>query len=310
VREQVRPRLRAALSAATAEYEHTGLTSWSIDVLPREIALRAAGEAGRAFPALVDRGDHVDVKMMESRAAQIAAMRGGTRRLLLLTIPSPARHVGGQLGNRAQLLLAAAPHGSLAAVIEDAAAAAADALMDEAGGPAWDADGFARLRDHVAGSLADRTAAIMRDVVAILEARADLHRRMESLVAPPLRDARQDVAEQLGHLVFGGFITATGASRLPDVVRYLQAADRRLERLPDAVAVDRDRMSAVRALEAEQRERIKAYMSLGRPAPAPVAEAGWLLQELRVSHFAQALGVRGPVSAKRIRKLLDEAPAP
>jgi len=88
------------------------------------------------------------------------------------------------------------------------------------------------------------------------------------------------------------------------------AADRRLERLPDAVAVDRDRMNAVRALEAEQRERIKAYMSLGQPVPAPVIAAGWLLQELRVSHFAQALGVRGPVSAKRIRKLLDEAPAP
>jgi ATP-dependent helicase HrpA len=310
VREEVRPRLRAALSAATAEYEHTGLTSWSVDVLPREIALRAAGEAGRAFPALVDRRDHVDVKMMESRAAQDAAMRGGTRRLLLLTIPSPARHVTGQLGNHAQLLLASAPHGSLSAVIDDATAAAADALMDEAGGPAWDADGFARLRDHVAGSLADRTVAIMRDVVAILEARAVLHRHMESLVAPPLRDARQDVAEQLGHLVFSGFITATGSARLPDVVRYLQAADRRLERLPDAVAVDRDRMSAVRALEAEQRERAKAYMWMARPIPAPVIEAGWLLQELRVSHFAQALGVRGSVSAKRIRKLLDEAPAP
>ena len=77
----------------------------------------AAGEDGRAFPALVDRGDHVDVKMLESRAAQDAAMRTGTRRLLLLTIPSPARHVIGQLGNRAQLLLAAAPHGSLAAVV-------------------------------------------------------------------------------------------------------------------------------------------------------------------------------------------------
>jgi ATP-dependent helicase HrpA len=307
IRERVRPRLRAALSAATAEYEHLGLTSWSVDVLPREIALRAAGEDGRAFPALVDRGDHVDVKMMESRVAQAAAMRGGTRRLLLLTIPSPTRHVTGQLGNRAQLLLAAAPHGSLTAVVDDATAAAADALMDEAGGPVWDADGFARLRDHVAGSLADQTVTIMRDVVAILAARADLHRRMESLVAPPLRDARQDVAEQLGHLVFPGFITAAGAARLPDVIRYLQAADRRLERLPDAVAVDRDRMTGVRALEAEQRERIKAYVSLGRPVPAPVVEAGWLLQELRVSHFAQALGVRGPVSAKRIRKLLDEA---
>jgi len=309
VREQVRPRLRAALSAATAQYEHAGLTAWMIDVLPREIALRAGGEDGRAFPALVDRGDHVDVKMLESRAAQAAAMRTGTRRLLLLGIPSPTRFVAGKLDNRAQLLLAAAPHGSLAAVIEDATAAAADALMDEAGGPAWDAAGFARLRDHVAGSLADRTLAAMRDVVAVLAARADLHRRMETMVAPALRDARQDVAEQLGHLVYPGFVTASGLARLPDVVRYLQAADRRLERLADSLAVDRDRMNGVRALEAEQRARATAFVAKGRPVPPPVVEAGWLLQELRVSHFAQALGVRGPVSAKRIRKLLDDAPA-
>ena len=267
VREQVRPRLRAALSAATAEHEHTGLTSWSIDVLPREIALRAAGEAGRAFPALVDRGDHVDVKMMESRAAQDAAMRGGTRRLLLLTIPSPARHVAGQLGNRAQLLLAGAPHGSLAAVVEDATAAAADALIDEAGGPAWDADGFARLRDHVAGSLADRTVAIMRDVVAILRAPrrpAPAHGVAGRPTAARRSPGRRRAARPPGlpRVHHGNRCRAPARHRpLPP------AADRRLERLPDAVAVDRDRMSAVRALEAEQRERIKAYVSLGRPVP-------------------------------------------
>jgi ATP-dependent helicase HrpA len=308
VREQVRPRLRAALSAATAEHERTGLTSWDgLDALPREIALPGAGEAVHAFPALVDRGDHVDVRMLESPAAQAAAMRTGTRRLLLLTIPSPARQVVGALDNRAQLLLAAAPHGSLAAVVGDATAAAVDALMDEAGGPVWDAAGFARLRGHVAGALTARTTAIMRDVVDILAARADLHRRMETLIAPPLRDARQDVAEQLGGLVYPGFITATGAARLPDVVRYLRAADRRLERLPDVVAVDRDRTAAVRALEAELRERSNAYTSAGRPVPAALTEAGWLIQELRVSQFAQALGVRGQVSAKRIRKLLEDA---
>jgi ATP-dependent helicase HrpA len=308
VRDRVRPRLRAALSAATAAYERTGLTSWDgLGTLPREIALPGAGEAVRAFPALVDRGDHVDVAMLESAAAQAAAMRAGTRRLVLLTVPSPARHVVGGLDNRAQLLLAGAPHGSLAAVVEDAAAAAADALIDEAGGPAWDAEGFARLRGHVAGALAARTAAVMRDVVEVLAARADLHRRMETLVAPPLRDARQDVAAQLGGLVYPGFIAATGAARLPDVVRYLRAADRRLERLPDVVAVDRDRTAAVRALEDELRQRSEAYRSAGRPVPAALAEAGWLIQELRVAQFAQALGVRGQVSAKRVRKLLDEA---
>jgi ATP-dependent helicase HrpA len=298
VREQVRPRLREALSAATARFEHTGLTSWSIDVVPREIKLPQAGEAGRAFPALIDRGDRVDVRMLESRAAQDAAMRTGTRRLLLLTIPSPAKWVIGKLDNRSQLTLATAPHGSLAAVVDDAATAAAEALMEEAGGPAWDAAGFARLRDHVAGSLAERTLAAMRDVVDVLAARADLHRRMETMVAVPLRDARQDVAEQLGSLVFPGFVTATGTARLPDVVRYLRAADRRLERLPDNVAVDRDRMAAIRALEDEVRASRSPH----------AREAWWMVQELRVAQFAQVVGVKGRPSAKAVRKLLGDTP--
>jgi ATP-dependent helicase HrpA len=308
VREQVRPRLRAALSAATAEHERTGLTAWEgFDALPREIALRGVGDAARAFPALVDRGDHVDIKMMESRAAADAAMRTGTRRLLLLTVPSVARQVIGKLDNHAQLLLAAAPHGSLAAVVQDATDAAVDALVDEAGGPAWDASGFARLRGHVAGALAARAGVVMRDVVAVLAVRADLHRRMETLVAAPLRDARQDVAEQLGGLIYPGFATAAGAYRLGDVVRYLRAADRRLERLPDVVAVDRDRMAGVRALEGELRTGVRGHVEAGRPVPPALVEAGWLLQELRVSQFAQALGVRGQVSAKRIRKVIDDA---
>jgi ATP-dependent helicase HrpA len=310
VRDAVRPRLRAELTAATASLEHHGLTAWTIDPLPREIALPGTGGAVRAFPALVDEGATAGVRILESPAAQEAAMRAGTRRLLVSSVNSPARHVRRAVDNpSAQLLLAGAPHGSLAAVLEDATLAAVDALMDEAGGPAWDADAFAALRDHVAGHLAQRSAAIMLDVVAILGARADLHRRMETLVAPALRDARQDVAEQLGGLVYPGFITASGAARLPDILRYLRAADRRLERLPDVVAVDRDRMTAVRDLEAELRTRTNAYISSRRPVPPALPEAGWLLQELRVSHFAQALGVRGQVSAKRIRKLLDEAGA-
>jgi ATP-dependent helicase HrpA len=132
---------------------------------------------------------------------------------------------------------------------------------------------------------------------------------METLVAEPLRPARQDVAEQLGGLVYPGFVAATGAVRLPDVLRYLRAAERRLERLPDVVPVDRDRMTAVRELEAELRTRTNAYVSAGRPVPGALRDAGWMLQELRVSHFAQALGVHGQVSAKRIRKLMDDPAA-
>jgi ATP-dependent helicase HrpA len=307
LREQVRPRLREALAAAAAPLEHHGLTSWTIGPLPKAVALPGTGQAVRGYPALVDEGDTVGVRVLETAAAQRAAMRQGTRRLLALNVPSPIRHVQGRLSNADQLALAAAPHGSPRAVLEDATVAALDALTAEAGGPAWDADGFARLRVHVAGHLAERTAAAVAVVVRILDAARAVERRLEALRgAAALAPAREDVERQLARLVAPGFVTATGVKRLPDVERYLRAAERRLERLPDAPAPDLDKMRGVHELEAEHARRLAAWPA-GRPVPAALREVPWLLEELRVSHFAQALGTRGQVSAKRIRKVMDEA---
>jgi ATP-dependent helicase HrpA len=231
-------------------------------------------------------------------------MWAGSRRLLLLGTPSPLRYLQSALGNAAQLALASAPHGSPRAVLDDAIVTAADALIAEAGGPAWDAAGFARLRDHVAGRLAERSAVIVDQVVAILDAAREVQQRLEPLRAVALQPARADVERQLARLVHPGFAAAAGADRLPDIERYLRAAARRLERLPDAPAPDRDRMRAVHELEEAYRRRLEE-LPPGRPVPLALLEVKWMLEELRVSHFAQHLGTRGPVSGKRIRAVLQ-----
>ncbi len=303
LREQVRPRLRADLAAATRHLEQHGLRAWTIGTLPQTVALRGTGQAVRGYPALVDEGETAGVRVLETPGAQRAAMRAGTRRLLLLTVPSPARYVTDRLGSAAKLALAHAPHGSLAAVLDDTIAAAVDALTAEAGGPAWDEAGFARLRDHVAGNLAGATAAAVAQVVRILDAARDVQRRLEPLTAAALQPSRADVQEQVRRLVFAGFVSATGTPRLADVERYLFAAARRLERLPNAPAVDADRMRAVHELERDYRKRLQAWPR-GRPVPAELREVPWMLEELRVSHFAQALATGG-VSSKRIRQALE-----
>jgi ATP-dependent helicase HrpA len=178
--------------------------------------------------------------------------------------------------------------------------------MAQAGGPAWDEDGFARLRDHVAGHRAEATLRVLSGVVEILDAAGEVRRRLQALPASAPQEAREDVARQVGRLVYPGFVAASGAERLPDVVRYLRAASRRLERLPDNVAVDRDRMRTVHELEDAYRRRREAWPS-GRPLSPALQELPWLLQELRVSQFAQGMGTRQPVSAKRIRRVLDQA---
>ncbi len=308
LRERARPRLREELAVAASPLERHGLRAWTIGEIPKVVALPGTGQAVRGYPALVDEGDSAGVRVLETPEAQRAAMHAGTRKLLALNAPSPIRHVQGRLGNAAQLALAAAPHASPRAVLEDATVAALEALMADAGGPAWDEPGFARLRDHVAGNLAERTERVVGDVVRILDAARDVDRRLGQLAAAPaLAPAREDVARQLGRLVFPGFVSATGAARLPDVERYLRAAARRLERLPNAPAPDLDRMRSIHELEAEYERRRSAWPP-GRPLPSALREVRWMLEELRVSHFAQSLGTRGQVSAKRIRRRLEESP--
>jgi ATP-dependent helicase HrpA len=306
LREQVRPRLRAALTAATRSLERTGQTEWTFGDIPRIVALPGTGQAVRAYPSLVDEGETVGLRALETPDAQRRAMYVGTRRLLLLTCPSPLRWVQGRLSNREQLALATAPHGSLRAALEDCATAAVSALMAEAGGPVFDAAGFRALRDHVAGSLAETTLTAVRRLAAILDAAAAVRRRLDALPGPAFADARRDVAQQLGRLVFSGFVTASGLRRLADVERYLRAAERRLERLPDNVNVDRDRMRAVHELEDAYRRRLDA-LPRGAAIAGPLAEVPWMLEELRVHHFAQSLGTRGGVSNKRIRQVLAES---
>jgi len=101
-------------------------------------------------------------------------------------------------------------------------------------------------------------------------------------------------------------VSRAGVRRLADIERYLHAAGRRLERLPNALAADRDRMGAIHELEEAYRRRLEDWPR-GRPLPDALREAPWMLEELRVSHFAQALGTRGQISGKRIRRVLEQA---
>ena len=248
----------------------------------------------RAYPSLVDEGETVGLRALESPEAQALNMRVGTRRLLALTIPSPLRqYQAGKLGNAAQLALVEAPHASPRAVLEDAATAAISSLMARAGGPVWDEASFQRLRDHVAGHAADETARIVAQVVKILQAARDVRRKLDELRGPAVADVRRDVAQQLGRLVFPGFITPTGADRLADVERYLRGAEWRLERLSRGAAVDRDRMRAVHELEDLYRHRLEE-LPAGRRVDGELAEVPWLLEELRMSQFAQAIGHARP----------------
>jgi ATP-dependent RNA helicase HrpA len=287
LRDELRPRLKARLERAAPALARHGMRGFEIESLPRAVDLPGGL---RGFPALVDEGDAVGIRICDTADDQAATMARGTRRLLRLTVSSPRSWVIGQLGTQLTLTLAGAPHGTLDAAIEDATDAAVDALIAGGGGPAWDAAAFAALRDHVRENLRPVTLGALVLLGRILEAAAAVRERLDTLPATAaLGPAREDVARQLGRLVYPGMLTATGVARLGDVERYLRAAALRLERLPSRVAADRERMATIHELEAEA----------GRQP-----DLRWLIEELRVAQLAPGTLVRPGATVKRVRGAL------
>jgi ATP-dependent helicase HrpA len=244
--------------------------------------------------------------VLESPEAQRAAMAAGLRRLLMLQLPSPLAWVRRQLDNRTKLALGHNPHGSVEALLEDCHAAAVDALVGRAGGPVWDEPAYDRLREQVRADLHDTTLEVVRTVGHVLAAAHDLRLRVDRTTTPALRPVVDDVRAQLDSLVHRGFVTVTGAERLPDLVRYLGAVEHRLERAPGALGRDLEHMERIQVLEDALDARLEAVPT-GVRVPEALEEAHWLLQELRVSAFAQQLGTRVPVSEKRVRRVIAGA---
>ncbi|WP_327269072.1 ATP-dependent RNA helicase HrpA [Streptomyces sp. NBC_01218] len=312
---RLRPKARQALSQAAAatagpsgvSVERSGLTGWTIGTLDRVFETRRAGQPVKAYPALVDQGGTVAVRLFDTEAEQQQAMWRGTRRLILLNIPvNPAKFASDKLTNQQKLALSRNPHGSVQALFEDCATAAADRLIAAHGGPAWDEAAFTALYDKVRADLVDLTVRTVGQVQQILAAWQACERRLKATNSLTLVKNVADVREQLARLVPAGFVTATGLRRLPDLMRYLVAADRRLQQMPTSVQRDTTRMEKVHEMQDEYAWLLE-QLPQGRPVPQEVLDIRWMIEELRVSYFAHALGTAFPVSDKRIVKAIDAA---
>lgn len=315
LRVQLRPKARQALSQAAAatagptgeSIERSHLTDWTIGTLDRVFEARRAGQPVKAFPALVDQGETVAVRLFDTEAEQQQAMWRGTRKLIMLNIPvNPAKFASDKLTNQQKLALSRNPHGSIQALFDDCATAAADRLIAAHGGPAWDEASFRKLYDKVRADLVDLTVRTIGQVQQILAAWQACERRLKATNSLVLINNVTDVREHLARLVPPGFVTLTGLRRLPDLMRYLVAEDRRLQQMPTNVQRDTTRMEKVHEMQDEYAWLLE-QLPQGRPLPQEVLDIRWMIEELRVSYFAHALGTAFPVSDKRIVKAIDAA---
>ncbi len=300
LRERLRPRLQKMLSGAAGDILRTGLRSWDVGTLPRVFT----HDMVTAYPALADTGDAVDVRLFDTEAEAAAAMVQGNRRLLLLQVPTGIRSIADRLSTQRKLAMSRNPYPSIGALLDDCLAAAADQVIADAGGPAWDADGFARLVAQARSDLPLATSRAVDVVAQVLEAAHEAETRLQATASPLLTAAFADARTQFATLIHPGFVSETGLRRLPDLVRYLRAISRRLDTVAEDPRRDADRTAVVRRVTDAYHQAVGTLPASRRPG-AGLQAVRWMIEELRVSLFAQVLGTSGPVSEKRILTALD-----
>jgi ATP-dependent helicase HrpA len=310
VREAATPALRRQVRVASASIERTGLTSWSFGT----VAETFEGTGGvQGFPALVDTGAAVDLRVLPTRAEAEAEHRLGVRRLLLLGTNPPWRQVLARLTNTQKLALGHNPHGSVPALLDDCLAAAVDAIAADGSSATGSQPGGIREPEEFEWALsAVRTHATARvlQVIGLVEPILAKHLNvlgrlaaLEGSTNPAIRPLVADVRAQVRELIRPGFVADTGVDRLPDLDRYLRGVTYRLDKAPENLARDARSLDEIDLVEGRYADLLEGLRP-GRRSAEDVVAIGWLIEELRVSLFAQHLGTATKVSAQRIQRAI------
>ncbi len=302
----LKDRVQESISAVADDgIEQSGLHIWNFADLPQCYEQKQRSFSVKAFPAIVDEKDAVGIKLFETEFEQAVAMQQGLRRLLLLNVPSPIKYLHEKLPNKAKLGLYFTPFGRVLDLIDDCIACAVDKLIGDFGGFVWDEAGFEKLRDFVRENLNEVTVDIAQKVEQILSLNHALNQRLKGKMDFTMAFAFSDIKAQLSGLIYPGFVQKSGYDRLPDLQRYLQAVDKRIDKL--AQDVNRDRAAMLRVEQVQQAyQQLLAKLPKSKPISDEAAEIRYMIEELRVSLFAQQLGTKYQVSDKRILNLIAE----
>ena len=307
---------QASSPAPDPAFHADGVTQ--MPTLPRSITQTSGTMTLRAFPALVPQGSAAapaaGVRVMASAAEADREHRAGLARLLLARVALATNRVTTRWTGREALMLAASPYADTAALVADAQLASALALVDELSTPAdvRNPEAFETLVAAARDAHEDRVYQILSHVVRALEASAEADAAVRSHPQASLEETTRDVAAHGKTLLYEGFVSATPASALPHLARYLRAGAVRIERAassPGALARDLEDMGRIHQAEAEIAATREALERRPYDAQrdAALTQARWMAEELRVSMFAQTLGTPNKVSMKRLLGVLAGA---
>jgi ATP-dependent helicase HrpA len=316
---RTRESVARVIERAADPIERSGLTAWDFDELPRFVDTEQGGRGTgmprtviRGYPALVDDGragdaspGTVSLRVLGTPDEQARALPAGVRRLLLNGVPSPVSYVQQHLTNPEKLALAASPYPSTKALFDDCLIAVVDGVLQRVapGGQVFMRAEFESVRDRVSAAVMDSMFETVGLVARILSASRSVEKSLGSRADLTLLGALTDAREQLAGLVHRGFVSATGLDQLRHLPRYLQALAWRLQKLPENPGRDRVWMTEVQTATARFSDA-GGSIPLAAHSPARLVRARWMLEELRVSLFAQHFGTAETVSLQRIAKVL------
>lgn len=306
LKENLKEKVQETLSAVADDgIEQQDLHIWSFGDLPQRYEQKRGGYSVKAYPALVDEKNSVGIKLFETESEQQASMWEGVRRLLLLNIPSPIKYLHEKLPNKAKLGLYFNPYGKVLDLIDDCIACGVDKLMASYGGLIWQEDEYQKLQEYVRAELNDAVVEIAKQVESILTQVFAINKRLKGRVDISVAFALSDIKAQLGQLVFPGFVTSHGWKRLADIPRYLSAIEKRMEKLAIDPNRDRAQMSRVENV-IQQWQQWLGKLTEKQKQQEEVQNIRWMIEELRVSLFAQQIGTPYPISDKRILQAMEQ----
>ncbi|MDH6277187.1 ATP-dependent helicase HrpA [Aurantimicrobium minutum] len=294
----------------TSPLERDGLTSWDFAELPRTVDAKHGGNTVRAYPALVVTSpgtarQEVNIRLMATEADQKREHPLGTRALVIAAVPSPAKYVQEHLTAAEKLILTQSPYANLSALITDAIAASVDSVLFSMreDGMIFQKAEFETLRDRVQGAIMDNIFDAVSQTARILSAVRDAHKAMaEANPMTYLAVLTQEKAH-LEQLLRPNFISHAGLARLPRILIYVRAITMRIQRMLEDAG--RDRTASVELDQAlALYEAAGGKIPLAPHTPAHLVKVHWMIEEFRVSLFAQSLGTAEPISLQRIKKAL------
>lgn len=303
------PGAQANAGASGGVREVTGLTAFPADMfpdgaIPRKVQRVIATQAVNGYPALVDEGSSVGLRIFPTEAEQLHAQRRGIIRLLQLQVPSPVRYVSEHLSHKEKIVFTQNPHGSIDELIRDCTVAALDHLVPHT--PIFTQTEYSELYEHVRAELIETVFDVTKLVAEILSEATALKKAIKKATSLTTMHAVSDVKGQMENLVYPGFVAQTGYDQLVHIPRYLKAAQVRLTKLGPNLHRDNQLMLTVQDFEDSYDNAVKS-LPAGTIVPDALRRVNWMIEELRVSFFAQELGTAYTVSEKRIAKAQREA---